>query len=101
MECFEPAFHQTWSQRRPSLHWSRDALEVLCSEVLKLKQIAHELPSALTNDHTVRLSNPLQARCEIGCLADYSAFLRFARSDKVTDNNKPGGNANARMQRDR
>ena len=43
----------------------------------------------------------LQARCEIGCLAHDSAFLCFARSYKVTDNNKPGGNANARLQRDR
>jgi hypothetical protein len=50
-------------------HRPYDAFEVLYSQVLKLKQAPHELPSALRNDHPVRLCNALQASRKVRCLA--------------------------------
>src|ERR1700688_880547 len=40
MERLEAAFHHGWSQRRPGSRRSRNTLDVLCSEVLKLEQVA-------------------------------------------------------------
>ena len=34
----------------------------------ELEEVAHELPSALRNDHAVRLRNTLQARRKVGRL---------------------------------
>src|SRR5262249_29536604 len=101
MECFEAAFHDTRSQCRPSPHRARDAPEVLCSEVLKLKQIAEQLSRAFGDDDRIRLGNTLQPGREIGCLAHDPALLSLARSNEVADNDNPGGNANARLQRNR
>src|SRR5580700_9164955 len=69
MERVEAAFDGSRSQRRPRSHWSGDTLEVLGSKVLKLEQIVHELPSALSNDHAVRLRNALQASRKVRRLA--------------------------------
>ena len=43
----EAAFRRTRPQRRPGSHRPRDTLEVLCSKVLKLEQIAKQLSRAL------------------------------------------------------
>jgi hypothetical protein len=74
-------FHGSWSQRYPSWHLPRDALEVLCPKVLKLKQIAHEPARALRNDYAVRLRNSLQARGKVRGLADDGLLLRSAPLD--------------------
>src|SRR5262245_39855255 len=44
---------------------------------------------------------PLQARCEVWCLADDAALQRFARSNQIADNNQPRGDANTGTQRSR
>src|SRR5262249_50300874 len=75
----------------------RDAFEVLRSKVLKLKEVAHELPSALRNDYAVRLRNCLQACRKVRCLADDCLLQRSARADQITDDHKPCGNAYARL----
>ena len=41
----------------------------------------------------------LQARREVRRLADDAALLRLARSNQVADDNEPGGNADAGLQR--
>ena len=98
VQGLEAAFHRTGPQRRPSSHRPCDALEVLCSEVLKLEQIAHELARALGNDDAVRLRNALQARRKVRRLADDGLLLRSARSDQVADDDQPGGNADTGLQ---
>ena len=59
----------------------------LCAKVLKLEEVPHELPSALRNDHAVRLSNALQARRKVRRLANDCLLLRSARSDQIADYN--------------
>ena len=98
MESVEAAFHRTRPQRRPGSHRPRDALEVLCSKVLKLEQVAHELSSALGNDHAVRLCNALQARCKVRRLADDGLLLRSARADQIADDHQSRRDADARLQ---
>src|SRR6516164_5447976 len=97
MQCLEAAFDRSWSQRRRSKHRSRDALEVLCTEVLKLKQIADELAGALSNDNAVRLCNTLQACRKVRRLAHDGLFLRSARTDQVADDHQTRCDADARL----
>ena len=98
VQSLEAALHRSWSQRRPGSHRPRDALEVLCSKVLKLEQIAHELPGALRNDHAVRLCNALQARRKVRRLANDGLLLRSARSDQVADDHQTRCDADTRLQ---
>src|SRR5262245_15507036 len=72
-------------QRRPSSHGTCDALQVLRSKVIKLEQVADELPSALRNDHPVRLRNTLQTRGKVRCLAYNGLLLRSGRIARVLD----------------
>src|ERR1700722_19726022 len=55
------AFRRTGSQYRPGVLWPCDTFQVLCTEVLKLKQIAYESSCAFRNTRHVRRSDPLQA----------------------------------------
>src|SRR6516165_12483065 len=98
MEGFEPAFYRSRSQRHPSSYRPSNALEVLSCKVLKLEQIAHELPSALRNDHAVRLCNALQARRKVWRLANDGLLLRSAGSDQIADDNKTCCNADSSLQ---
>ena len=97
MQRFEPAFHRTCAQYRPGVHRPGDALEVLCPKVLKLEQIAEQFAGAFCDDDRVRFGNPLQARCEIGGLADDVPLL--SRSWKLTGNDEAGSNANSNLER--
>ena len=74
-----------------------DALEVLCAEVLKLKQVPDELASCLSNHNAVRLRNALQARGKVGRLANDGLFLRSAGADQVTHDHQPRSDAYARL----
>ena len=47
VQRLEAAFHRARPQRSPGSHRPSDALEVLCSEVLKLEQIAEQFSCAL------------------------------------------------------
>jgi hypothetical protein len=76
----------------------RSALQVLCSQILKLEQIADELSRVLRNDHAVRLGNALQARCKVWRLADNSLLLRSARTDQIADDYQSRCDAYARPQ---
>jgi hypothetical protein len=81
MEGLEAAFHRRRSKGDPGSHGPRYAFEVLCSEVVKLEQIADELPGALRNDHAVRLCNSLQACRKVRRFAYDCLLLRRARAD--------------------
>ena len=98
MERLEAALYGTRPQRRPCVHWSSDALEILWPEVLQLKQSAEKFSCALTDDDCVWLGGPLQARREVRRFADDAALLRLARSDQVADHHQPGRNADAGLQ---
>ena len=98
VQSLEAAFHRSRSQRRPGSHRPCDALEVLCSKVLKLEQIAHELSRAFGNDDAVRLCNALQARRKVRRLANDGLLLRSARADQIADDHQPRRDADTRLQ---
>jgi hypothetical protein len=79
------AFHWCPSQGRPSTHRSRNALEVLCSKVVKVKEIANELSRTFGNDHSVWFRNALQACRKVRRLAYDGLLLRSTRPDQITD----------------
>jgi hypothetical protein len=62
---------------------SSNALEVLCSEVLQLEEIAEELSRALRDYDSVRFGDALHPCCEVRRLAHNAALLRLSRSDQI------------------
>ena len=95
------------ASKRPSTEAGRSAaqartgpampLRSCAPKVLKLEQVAHELPSALRNDHAVRLCNALQARRKVRRLAYDGLLLRSARADQVADDHQSRCDADARL----
>jgi hypothetical protein len=59
------------------------ALERVFAEGLKFKQRAEKLPGARCNDDAVGRSEVLQARCQVGRLADYGELARVSFSGEV------------------
>ena len=98
MHSLETAFRRTRPQRRPGSHRPRNTLEVLCSEVLKLEQIAHELSRTFGNHDAVRLCNALQACRKVRRLAYDGLLLRSARADQIADDHQPRCDADTRLQ---
>src|ERR1700744_5878309 len=78
VQRLEPTFRRTRPQRCPGSHRSGNALEILWSEVLQLKEIAEKSSRGLGNDHHVRVCDPLQTRRQIRRLADNTTLLRLA-----------------------
>ena len=81
MESLKAAFHRCRSQHGPSARRPRNALQVLCFEVLKVEQVAHELARTFSNHHAVRFRNALQACREVRRLAYDGLLLRSAGAD--------------------
>ena len=71
----EAALNRAGPQRGPGMYWLRDALDFLGPEVLKLEQIAEELPRALRDDDCVWLGNPLQTCRKVRRIADDASLL--------------------------
>ena len=67
-------------------------------KVLKLEQVAHELPCAFSNYDAVRLCNALQACGKVRRLAYDGLLLRSAGPDQVADDHEPRRDADARLQ---
>ena len=98
MQCLEAAFRRIRPQRRPGSHRSGDTLEVLCSEVLKLEQIAEELSRTFGNDHAAWLCNAFQASCKVGRLANDCLLLISIRSEEVAVHHHSSSNADTRLE---
>jgi hypothetical protein len=78
---------------------NRPHTEILTVPVFKLEEAAHELPTALRNDHVVWVRDALQARGKVRRLAHDGLLLRSARTDQVADDDQTRCDANARLQR--
>src|SRR5271167_3217975 len=98
MHRLEAAFRRTPPQGCEGTYRPGDALEILCPEILKLEQITEQPSRPLSNDHHVRLGDPLQTRSEVWRLANDAALLRFPRTDQVADDHQPGRNADPCLQ---
>jgi hypothetical protein len=88
VESLEAALHRTLPECRPGAYRSRDAFEFLRPNVLKLEQVAHELPSTLRNDHGVGLRHALQTRRNVRRLANDGLLLRSAGADQITNDHQ-------------
>ena len=61
---------------------------------------AADLPSRRRiDDHLTGSGEALQAGCQIGCLTDRRLLARIPRADRLADDHKPGGDANADLER--
>ena len=74
-------------------------LTSLAPRSCKLEQIAEQFSCALSDDDGVRLGNALQTRRKVRRLADDCLLLSRTRSDQVADDDEPGGDADAGLQR--
>ena len=74
----EAALRRTLPECRPGSHRPCNALEVLCSEVLKLKEVAEKPSRALCDDDRIRFGQRLQPRREVWRLAYDGLLLRSA-----------------------
>ena len=99
VQSFKPTLHGSRPKRRPCPRRAGDAFELPGAEVFELEQIAEKSAGALGDDYHVRLGDPLQARCDVGRLANNAALLRVARSDQVPDDHQPSRNADTGLQR--
>ena len=97
MHSVKAALDGSWSQCGPGSNSTCNALEFLRAKVFKLEEAAHELPSALCNDHHVRLRDALQARRKIWRLANDGLLLRSARPDQVAHNHQTRCDTHTRL----
>src|SRR5262249_32357245 len=76
-------------------------LRSLAPRSLSSKRLPRSLrvPSAMTTVFGSAI--PWQTRCKVWCPADDAAFLRFARSSQIADNDQPSSDANTGLQRSR
>ena len=72
-----------------------NALEGLSSEVAKLEQVSEQAAGRIRNGHRSGLGHTLQARSEIGCVADHSLLLGRAFAYEVADHHQPSHDADA------
>ena len=95
---FETAFDRTRPQDLE--HWNRlgDPTHLDCAEIAVLEEIANEPARRLVDQNRVRLGHRLQPGCQVRRLANDTALLRLARPDQITDDDEPGGDANANCQ---
>src|SRR5262245_47610294 len=99
MHRLESAFSVPFSEDTPGTHWFGKSFHRGQSELREFEQIAHEAPRPICNDHRAGFSEALQPRCQIRRLSCDAALLRFARANEIADNDQPGGDPNARMER--
>src|SRR5260370_33268385 len=99
MESLEPPLRRTLPECRPGSHRRCNAVEVECSEVFKVEQIAQELPCRFSDDYGVRLCDALQTRRKVRRLAHNGLFLRSSRPDQIAHDHKPCGDAYASLKR--
>ena len=74
-------------------------LRSLRAEVRKLEQVAEQSSRALGDDDAVGLGDALQPRGEVRRVADDAALLRLSRTEQIADDDDPGRDPDAHMQR--
>jgi hypothetical protein len=71
------------------------ALSARAPEVAQLEQVADQAASGAGEDDLPGFRQSLQARGEVGGLADHRLLLRRAFADQIADHDKPGCDADA------
>jgi hypothetical protein len=76
-----------------------EALDSLLAEVAQPEQVADQAAGDAGEYDLPGFRKSLQARREVGGLADHRLLLRRAFADQIADDDKPGGNADSGLQR--
>ena len=79
----------------PGAHRLREALSLNSAEILVLEETAAQPARTRRNDNTVWRSERLQPRGQIWCFTDNATLPHVTGADQITDNHKPGGDADA------
>jgi hypothetical protein len=91
----EPAFGYGDAFDREGFDRVGKAFERLPTEIGQPEQVADQAAGGAGEDDLPRFRQSLQARREVGGLADHRLLLRRALADQIADHDKPGGNADA------
>ncbi len=87
--CYGDAFDREGFDRRG------EALRSLAAEIGQPEQVADEAAGGAGEDDLPGFRKSLQARREVGGLADHRLLLRRAFADQIADDDKPGRDADA------
>ena len=101
MQCLEAALDGAPAHHARGHHRRAQALDLDRTQIRVLEQTAGQPPRARRDDHGPRLSQRLQPRREVRCLADHRLFLRGTLADQIADDRQPGGDADPHLQRRR
>ena len=85
----EAAFGPALARDPPRRQRLGEALEALRAEVVELEQAAEQATRGRADHHRSRLGQRLQARREVGRLADHRLLARCALADQIADH-RPG-----------
>ena len=94
----EPALDVALADHAPRANRLRDALQRLLAQVLEVELAARQPLRRGRDDHGIGRRQALQARREVGRIADDVLLGRPAGADGVADNDQPGSDADAHAQ---
>jgi hypothetical protein len=95
----EPALERPFAQHQVSRLRLAHALEGLRLEGAQREQVADELAGEFADDHRARLGHGLQARGEVGGVADDRLLPGRALADQIADNHETRGDPDAAGER--
>ena len=95
----EAALDLTAGDHPPRLEGLEKALDPPAAEIGTIEQAADQLARAVRDHHRARLRQALQARCQVGRLADRCLLASRAAADQVAHHDEPGGDADPHAQR--
>ena len=98
MQRLKTACRRAWSQYRPGAHRGCNSLQVLCPQILELKQIAEELSCVRSDNHGIRIGDSLKSRGEVRGFPDDATLLRASRIDNIAHNYEASCNPDSRLQ---
>src|SRR3984893_18214637 len=93
----EPTFHNALTDDAVGQRLSRNPLQILATKVSYVEHVAKKAACRLAQHDLVRQSDPLQARREIGRVADDGLLLRSTLSHEVADHYKASRDADAHL----
>src|SRR3954468_20060201 len=98
MQRLEPAFCRARAQHLPRRHWLGQALQRDGAEFPAVEQAADLPPCGRIHHHLSRSSAALQPGRAIWCLANRRLLTRIPRTNRLADDYKAGGDADADLE---
>jgi hypothetical protein len=99
VQRLEPALDAALADHLVGVHRLRKALHLDSAEIATLEEIAEQPPRLWPDHDRAGFGKSLQAGSEVWRFAYHPALLSFAGGDQVADDDLPGANADADLQR--